>query len=144
MCAVLCWMMQPNSCGGAEVAVVRQLPFQISEVAMETGRYIDGSNLSKTAFAIAVIDFAVSRGFEIDHDAYSSDVLWLRDNCVEGDEGLAVAGSPRESSELRSKMLDILDAFDWTVDEALDYMNDAAPEGTYFCIHDSSLYLRAL
>ena len=94
---------------------------------METGCYVDGSHLSTQDFMNAVIDFAVSRfGFdsEIDWFAYNSDVAALQQDDLDDDE-----------------RLDILDAMEWTMQEAIDYMNDNAPEDTYFWIHESSLYL---
>lgn len=90
---------------------------------MQAGCYIDGSHMSNLDFTIAVIDFAVSLGFEIDHQAYRDDL-----------ENLPVADD--------DERLDILDALDWTMQEAMDYLNDeVAPEGSHFWIHESSLYL---
>lgn len=90
---------------------------------MQAGCYIDGSHMSNLDFTIAVIDFAVSLGFEIDHQAYRDDL-----------ENLPVADD--------DERLDILDALDWTMQEAMDYLNDeVAPEGSHFWIYESSLFL---
>lgn len=90
---------------------------------MQAGCYIDGSHMSNLDFTIAVIDFAVSLGFEIDHQAYRDDL-----------ENLPVADD--------DERLDILDALDWTMQEAMDYLNDeVAPEDSHFWIHESSLFL---
>ena len=93
---------------------------------MKPGCYIDGSQMSNLDFTVAVIDFAVSLGFEIDHHAYRDDL-----------ENLPVADD--------DERLDILDALDWTVQEAMDYLNDeVAPEGSHFWIYESSLFLEEL
>ena len=93
---------------------------------MQAGCYIDGSQMSNLDFTAAVIDFAVSLGFEIDHQAYRDDL-----------ENLPVADD--------DERLDILDALDWTMQEAMDYLNDeVAPEGSHFWIHESSLFLEEL
>lgn len=90
---------------------------------MQAGCYIDGSHMSSLDFTVAVIDFAVSLGFEIDQQAYRDDL-----------ENLPVADD--------DERLDIFDALDWTMQEAMDYLNDEiAPEGSHFWIHESSLFL---
>ena len=90
---------------------------------MQAGCYIDGSHMSNLDFTIAVIDFAISLGFEIDEQVYRDDL-----------ENLPVADD--------DERLDILDALDWTMQEAMDYLNDeVAPEGSHFWIYESSLFL---
>lgn len=95
---------------------------------METGCYIDGSHWSSFDFAVAVIDFAVDRGFEIDMETYRADLEWLKSE--EDDE---------------DKYLDIVDALDWTYQDALDYLNDTTRDpGLYWNVEDQSLFLEEL
>lgn len=91
---------------------------------METGCYIDGSHWSSFDFSVAVIDFAVDRGFEIDMETYRADLEWLKSE--EDDE---------------DKYLDIVDALDWTYQDALDYLNDTAPDNLIWTVEDQSLFL---
>ena len=92
---------------------------------MQAGCCIDGSHMSNTDFMIAVIEFAASKGFDLDTEQLEHDKFDL------------VADDLDEDYKL-----DILDALDWTMQEAMDYLNDeVAPEGSHFWIHESSLYL---
>lgn len=91
---------------------------------METGCYIDGSHWSSFDFAVAVIDFAVDRGFEIDMETYRADLEWLKSEDDDED-----------------KYLDIVDALDWTYQDALDYLNDTAPDNLIWTVEDQSLFL---
>ena len=91
---------------------------------METGCYIDGSHWSSFDFSVAVIDFAVDRGFEIDMETYRADLEWLKSEDDDED-----------------KYLDIVDALDWTYQDALDYLNEITREGLYWEVIDQSLYL---
>jgi hypothetical protein len=93
-------------------------------VEMETGIYIDGSHMSSTDFSIAVIRFAVANGLEIDIEQFEKDQVALEQQDLVDDD-----------------LLDILDAIDWTYEDAIDYLNDTAPEGTFWEVSDSSLYL---
>lgn len=91
---------------------------------METGCYIDGSHMSSFDFAVAVIDLAVSKGFDIDIEQYNKDREWLASE--EDDE---------------DKYLDIVDALDWTYIEAIDFLNETAPAGLIWFVEDQSLFL---
>lgn len=90
----------------------------------ETGCYIDGSHRSSFDFAIAVIDFAVDRGFEIDMETYRADLEWLKSE--EDDE---------------DKYLDIVDALDWTYEDALEYLQSSTRPGLVWVVEDQSLFL---
>lgn len=94
---------------------------------METGCYIDGSHWSSIDFSLAVIDFAVDRGFEIDNEQYNKDKEWLID-----------------SDDDEYKYLEILDAIDWTYQEALDYLNTISPAEYAWIVEDQSLFLEEL
>lgn len=90
---------------------------------MKPGCYIDGSQMSSLDFTIAVIDFAVSLGFEIDHQAYRNDL-----------EHLPVADD--------DERLSIIDSLEWTRIGAEEYLNDeVAPSGYWFVTEESSLFL---
>lgn len=91
---------------------------------METGCYIDGSHMNSIDFSLAVIDFAVDRGFEIDNEQYNKDKEWLTD-----------------SDDDEDKYFDILDAIDWTYQDAIDYLNDTAPADMIWFVEDQSLFL---
>lgn len=92
------------------------------------GCVIDGSHWSSFDFAVAVIDFAVDRGFEIDETQYREDLEWLStyDKGDFGDE---------------DKYLDIVDSLDWTYEDALDYLNSTAPDNLIWFVEDQSLFL---
>ncbi len=91
---------------------------------METGIYIDGSHMSSTDFSIAVIRFAVANGFEIDIDQLEKDIEAIEERSLDEDD-----------------LWDILDSIEWTYVDAIDYLNDTAPEGTFWEVSDNSLYL---
>ena len=93
---------------------------------METGCYIDGSHMNSIDFALAVIDLAVDRGFEIDNEQYNKDREWLTD-----------------SDDDEDKYLDILDAIDWTYQDAIEYLNESAPDNLMWVVEDQSLFLEA-
>ena len=89
-----------------------------------TGCVIDGSHMNSIDFTLAVIDLAVERGFEIDHEQYNKDREWM--NSEEDDEDL---------------YLDILNALDWTYDEALDYLNEIdLHRGYVWVVDEQSLF----
>ena len=89
-----------------------------------TGCVIDGSHMNSIDFTLAVIDLAVDAGFEIDHEQYNKDREWM--NSEEDDEDL---------------YLDILNALDWTYDEALDYLNEIdLHRGYVWVIDEQSLF----
>ena len=89
-----------------------------------TGCVIDGSHMSNFDFMVAVIDIAIDSGFEIDMETYQADLAFVKSD--EDDE---------------DRLLDILDALDWTYDEALDYLNSKLPEGLYYTVDEQSLFL---
>ena len=113
---------------------------------MQAGCCIDGSHMSNLDFTIAVIDFAVSLGFEIDHQAYRDDLEYIQDNSMyAGNELVAIGHDVDSASSTSDNIQDIYEALDWTMQEAMDYLNDeVAPEGSHFWIHESSLFLEEL
>ena len=92
-----------------------------------TGCVIDGSHMSSIDFGIAVIDLAVDAGFEIDHEQYRKDREWMVGS--EDDEDL---------------YLDILNALDWTYEDARDFLNSKLPNGLYYTVDDQCLILEEL
>ena len=92
-----------------------------------TGCVIDGSHMSSMDFSIAVIDLAVDAGFEIDREQYGADVEAYRNDGLDEDT-----------------LSEVLDALDWTYEDALDYLNNGLPEGLCYTIDDQSLFLEEL
>ncbi len=88
------------------------------------GCYIDGSHMSSFDFSAAVIEFAHDFGFELDHDQFFDDVQGIRNDTLPEDE-----------------IHDVMDAIDWTYEDALGYLNDNTREGLYWEVEDQSLYL---
>lgn len=89
------------------------------------GCYIDGSHMSNFDFMVAVIDFAIDRGFELDEETYRKDVDDMRNGEIK-DEWI----------------MDVLDSLDWTYDDALDYLNDIDnPAGRVWHVEDQSLFM---
>jgi hypothetical protein len=78
-------------------------------------------------FTLAVIDFAVEHGFEIDNEQYNKDREWM--NSEEDDEDL---------------YLDILNALDWTYEDALEFLNNGLPNGLYYTVECNCLILEEL
>jgi hypothetical protein len=91
---------------------------------VETGCYIDGSHMSSFDFSAAVIEFAHDFGFELEWEAFLRDVEWM--NGDETDD---------------ERLSDILDAIDWTYEDALDYLNTNTRPGFVWVVRDQSLYL---
>ena len=89
-----------------------------------TGCVIDGSHMNSIDFTLAVIDLAVDAGFEIDHEQYNKDREWM--NSEEDDEDI---------------YLDILNALDWTYEDALEYLNSITPADYFYLVEDQSLFL---
>jgi hypothetical protein len=89
-----------------------------------TGIYIDGSHTSAVDFQVAVIRFAVDRGYEIDSNQMDKDVEWMNSDLDDEDT-----------------LLDILDSLDWTYEGALDYLNSTAPDNLVWTVEDNSLFL---
>jgi DNA primase len=91
---------------------------------VEAGCYIDGSHMSSFNFTTLVIEMAHEYGFEMDFDQFVKDVNGIRDDLFTDDD-----------------IYDIMDALDWTYQDALDYLNDNTREGLYWEVIDQSLYL---
>ncbi len=89
-----------------------------------TGIYIDGSHTSAVDFQVAVIRFAIDRGYEIDSNQMDKDVAWINNE--------------RDDDDI---LLDILDGLDWAYEGALEYLNDTVPDKLYWEVEDQSLYL---
>ena len=92
-----------------------------------TGCVLDGSHMNSIDFTLAVIDLATDSGFEIDQEQYNKDREWM--NSEEDDEDI---------------YLDILDALDWTYEDALDFLNSKLPEGLCYTVDEQSLFLEEL
>ena len=98
-----------------------------------TGCVLDGSHMSSIDFTVAVIDLAVDSGFEIDQEQYRKDIDWI--------------GSVSDVKYLEAdqdsidRMYEIMDALDWTYDEALEYLNSIAPQGLCYTVDCSCLML---
>mgnify|MGYP006274845911 CR=1 FL=1 len=91
-----------------------------------TGCWIDGSHRSSLQFASLVIELAHDYGFELDWDKFVDDMQKL-------ESGEYEMGSDDE--------IDIMDAIDWTYEDALEYLNDNTREGLYWVVEDQSLFL---
>jgi len=98
----------------------------MSLTKMQTGCYIDGSHMDNIQFTLCVIELAHNYGFELDWEQFIKDAT-----------SLGAAEAMMEEDEL----FEILNALDWTYDDALDYLNDTAPDGMYWEVEDSSLFL---
>ena len=89
-----------------------------------TGCVIDGSHMSSMDFALAVIDFAVDRGFEIDREQYGADVEAYKNDGLDEDT-----------------LYEVLDALDWTYDDALEYLNSGLPDNLRYTVDCQCLIL---
>ena len=78
-------------------------------------------------FITAVIDLAVDAGFEIDQEQYRKDIDWM--NSEVDDEDI---------------YLDILNALDWTYEDALDFLNSGLPDGLHYTVDCNCLILEEL
>ena len=92
----------------------------------ETGCWIDGSHRSNFDFMCMVIEMAESYGFEMDFDQFVKDVEWMR--------------TPN-ADDAQDKAAEILDALDWTYEDALDYLNTNTRPGFVWVVEDQSLFL---
>jgi hypothetical protein len=90
----------------------------------ETGCWIDGSHRSSLEFTALVIELAHDYGFELDWDQFVADLNWLSSDEVDDD-----------------RHFEIMDALDWTYEDAIEYLNDNTREGLYWEVIDQSLYL---
>lgn len=95
-----------------------------------TGCVIDGSHMSSIDFTIAVIDLAVDAGFEIDQEQYRNDVEWLNDT---GD-----------NHTTDDPYYEIMDALDWTYEDALEFLNSGLPDNLYYTVDCQCLILEEL
>ncbi len=89
-----------------------------------TGCVIDGSHMNSIDFTLAVIDLAIDAGFDIDDGMLEADLEWM--NSEEDDE---------------DRLLDILNALDWTYQDALDFLNSGLPDGLYYTVECNCLIL---
>ena len=92
-----------------------------------TGCVIDGSHMNSIDFTLAVIDLAVDAGFEIDEAQYREDIEWMWSE--EDDE---------------DRLLSILDALDWTYEDALEFLNSGLPDNLYYTVECQCLILEEL
>ena len=99
----------------------------MKRVMPEMGCVIDGSHMNSIDFTLAVIDYAISQGFEIDEAQYREDIEWMKSE--EDDE---------------DRLLSILDALDWTYEDALEYLNSGLPDNLCYTVDDQSLFLEEL
>ena len=90
----------------------------------ETGCYIDGSHMSSFDFAALVIEMAHEYGFELEWEAFLRDVEWM--NGDETDD---------------ERLSEILDAVDWTYEDAIEYLNTNTRPGFVWVVEDQSLFL---
>jgi hypothetical protein len=91
------------------------------------GLWIDGSHMGNLEFMMSVIEFA--------HDDYGFELEW--DQFVKDAANLREPGYMMEEDELN----EVLDAIDWTYEDALEYLNDNTREGLYWEVIDQSLFL---
>lgn len=89
-----------------------------------TGCVIDGSHMSSIDFTLAVIDLAVDAGFEIDREQYGADVEAYKNDGLDEDT-----------------LYEVLDALDWTYEDALEYLNSITPADYFYLVEDQSLFL---
>ena len=92
----------------------------------ETGCYIDGSHMSSFDFTTSVIDFAYDHGFELEYDQFVKDVEWMR------------TPNPDYAHD---EAAEILDALDWTYEDAIEFLNSNTREGFVWVVEDQSLFL---
>jgi len=89
-----------------------------------TGCVIDGSHMNSIDFTLAVIDLAVDSGFEIDHERYGADKEAYKNDGLDED-----------------MFYEVLDALDWTYEDALDYLNEIdLHRGYVWVVDEQSLF----
>jgi hypothetical protein len=93
-------------------------------VPVETGCYIDGSHRSNFDFMCMVIEMAESYGFEMDFDQFVKDVNGIRDDLFTDDD-----------------IYDIMDALDWTYEDAIEYLNTNTRPGFVWVVREQALLL---
>ena len=89
-----------------------------------TGCIIDGSHMNSIDFTLAVIDLAVDAGFEIDREQYGADVEAYKNEGLDEDT-----------------LYEVLDALDWTYEDALEYLNSGLPDNLYYTVDCQCLVL---
>ena len=92
----------------------------------ETGCYIDCTHRSNFDFMRLVIELAHDYGFEMEWETFIKDVEWMR--------------TPN-SYDAQEEAAEILDALDWTFEDALEYLNTNTREGLVWVVREQSLYL---
>jgi len=92
----------------------------------ETGCWIDGSHRSPFEFMCLVIEMAHDYGFELEYDQFVKDVEWMR------------TPNPNDAQD---EAAEILDALDWTYEDALEYLNTNTRPGFVWVVEDQSLFL---
>ena len=93
---------------------------------VETGCYIDCTHRSNFDFMCLVIEMAHDYGFELEWDQFVKDAANLRE-----------PGYMMEEDELN----EVLDALDWTFEDALEYLNTNTREGLVWVVREQSLML---
>lgn len=96
----------------------------MKRVMPEMGCVIDGSHMSNFDFITAVIDYAIDRGFQVDLETYRMDVYDMRNGNVD-DEWI----------------MEVMNALDWTYEDALEYLNSITPADYFYLVEDQSLFL---
>jgi hypothetical protein len=91
------------------------------------GIYIDGSHTSAFDFEIAVIRFAVDRGYKIDSNQMDKDLEDYRNDWLS-----------------EETLYEVLYSLDCTYDGALDFLNSTAPDNLAWTVEDNSLFLEEL
>lgn len=92
-----------------------------------TGCVLDGSHMNSFDFITAVIDLAVDAGFEIDRERYGADVEAYKNDGLDED-----------------MLYEVLDALDWTYEDALDFLNSGLPDGLHYTVDCNCLILEEL
>ena len=89
-----------------------------------TGCVIDGSHMNSFDFTVAVIDLAVDAGFEIDREQYGADLEAYKNDGLDEDT-----------------LLSVLDALDWTYEDAIEYLNEIdLHRGYVWVVDEQSLF----
>lgn len=89
------------------------------------GIYINGSHMSGFDFQIAVIRFAVDRGYEIDSNQMDKDIEDYRNDWLS-----------------EETLFEVFESIDLTYDGALDYLNEIDnPSGRAWYVEDNSLFM---
>lgn len=88
------------------------------------GLWIDGSHMSSFDFSAAVIEFAYDYGFELDYDTFLADTEQFR------------------AGEISDEFIpEVLNALDWTYEDALEYLNDNTRQGLCWVVREQGLIL---